>query len=131
VSPHVESGSVEFYVVSDRTQAMPAELVVTLLDFEGHALSENRKSVEVSALASKSYLSVPLDELLRGHDAQTVFLNCELLVGGQSVSVNRLFFRPFKQLPLPPPHITTTAARPRGRFPSTLRPAKFERGVHV
>src|SRR2546423_641356 len=131
VSPHVENGNVEFYVVSDRTQPVPAELVVTLMDFDGHALSENRKSVEVSALASKSYLSIPADELLRGHDAKTVFLNCELLVGGTAVSSNRLFFRPFKELTLPAPHVTTDAARTRGGFNVTLRSDKFARAVYL
>ncbi|PYT04137.1 MAG: beta-mannosidase [Acidobacteria bacterium] len=131
VSPHVEGGNVEFYVVSDRTQPVAAELVVTLMDFDGHALSENRKSVEVSALASKSYLSVPVDELLRGHDAKSVFLNCELLVGGQTVSSNRLFFRPFKELTLPAPHVTTEVARAQGGFTVTLRSDKLARAVYL
>jgi beta-mannosidase len=131
VSPHAEGGNVEFYVVSDRTQPVPAELVVTLSDFDGRALSEKRKSVEVSALASKSYLSLPADELLRGRDAKSVFLNCELLVGGKTVSSNRLFFRPYKELALPAPRVTADAARTRGGFAVTLKSDKFARAVYL
>jgi beta-mannosidase len=101
VSPHAEGGNINFHIVSDKAEATPAELVVTLLDFDGHALSENRKTVEVAPLASKSYLSLPADGLLRGHDTKAIFLNCELLVGGKTVSSNRVFFRPFKELTLP------------------------------
>ena len=131
VSPHLENNNVEFYVVSDRTQATPAELSVTLRDFDGHALSENRRSVEVAALASKSYLSLPADELLRGHDAKTVFLDCELRVGGRVVSSNRLFFRPFKELQLPSPRVTTDAARTRGGFTVTLKSDRVARAVYL
>jgi beta-mannosidase len=131
VSPHLENNNVELYVVSDRTQATPAELSVALRDFDGHALSENRRSVEVAALASKSYLSLAADELLRGHDARTVFLDCELRVGGQVVSSNRLFFRPFKELQLPSPHVTTAAARTRGGFTVTLKSDRVARAVYL
>jgi beta-mannosidase len=131
VSPHLEGGKVEFYVVSDRTQATPAELVVTLADFDGHALSENRERVEVAALASKSYLSLSAEELLGGHDARTVFLDCELRVGGRAVSTNRLFFRPFKELQLPSPRVTTAAARTRDGFTVTLKSDKLARAVYL
>jgi beta-mannosidase len=131
VSPHLEDGSVNFYLVSDRTQATPAELVVTLRDFDGHALSENRKSVEVAPLASKSYLGMTPDELLRGHDPKTVFLDCELRVGGKPVSSNRVFFRPFKELQLPAPHVTTDAAKTRDGFTVTLKSDKFARDLYL
>ncbi|MDQ5835413.1 MAG: glycoside hydrolase family 2 protein [Acidobacteriota bacterium] len=131
VSPHLENNNVEFYVVSDRTQATPAELSVALRDFDGHALSENRRSVEVAALASKSYLSLSPDELLRGRDPKTVFLDCELRVGGQVISSNRLFFRPFKELQLPSPRVTTDVARTRGGFTVTLKSDRVARAVYL
>jgi beta-mannosidase len=131
ISPHVEGGNVNFYVVSDKAEATPAELVVTLLDFDGHALSENRKTVEVAPLTSKSYLSLPADGLLRGHDAKAIFLNCELLVGGKTVSANRVFFRPFKELTLPAPHVTTDAVRSRGGFTVIVKSDKFARAVYL
>ncbi len=131
VSPHLENNNVELYVVSDRTQPVPAELFVALRDFDGRALSENRRSVEVAALASKSYLSLSADGLLRGHDARTVFLDCELRVGGQVVSSNRLFFRPFKELQLPRPQVTTAAARTRGGFTITLKSDRVARAVYL
>jgi len=133
VSPHVEGDRVEFYVVSDRTQLMrDAELVVTLYDFDGHVISENRKSADVSPLSSKSYLTLTENELLRGHDPKTVFLDCELLIGsGKLVSSNRVFFRPFKELMLPIPRVTTDAARTRDGFRVTLKSDKFARAVYL
>jgi beta-mannosidase len=131
ISPHAEGDRLEFYVVSDRTQTMPAEIVATLYDFDGHAVSENRKSADVSPLASKSYLTLTENELLRGHDPKTVFLDCELLVGGKSVSSNRIFFRPFKELTLPSPHVTTDATKTRDGFIVTVKTDKFARDVYL
>ncbi|HST50399.1 MAG TPA: glycoside hydrolase family 2 protein [Pyrinomonadaceae bacterium] len=131
VSPRVEDASISFYVVSDETEATTAELVVTLMDFDGRALSENRKTFEVAPLASRSYLGASADELLRGHDPKAVFLNCELLVGGKTVSSNRVFFRPFKELTLPAPHVSTDVARTRGGFAVTVKSDKFARAVYL
>jgi beta-mannosidase len=131
ISPHVEAGSVNVYVVSDRTQATPAELFVTLYDFDGHALSENRKSAVLSPLASKSYLTLTEDELLRGHDPKTVFLECELSVGGHIESTNHVFFRPFKELTLPSPHVTTYLEKTQGGFIVMIWSDKFARAVYL
>src|SRR2546430_111676 len=85
VSPHEENGSLNFFIVSDRLQPIEAQLRVSLLDFEGHSLWGQQQHIDVAALTSKSYLSIPLDQLLSGKDPRSVFLFAELLVGGKPV----------------------------------------------
>src|SRR3712207_8885279 len=51
ISPHVENGRVELYVVSDETRPQPLELRATLTDFGGRALWQNRQSVTIAPLA--------------------------------------------------------------------------------
>jgi beta-mannosidase len=121
LSPHVEDGRVEFYVVSDRTQPETAELRATLMDFAGRTLREKRQDLTVAPLASKSYLGMPLEELLRGQDTAKVFLHCELVSRGRVVSANSLFFRPYKELAVRASHVTTNVARTRGGFALTLK----------
>jgi beta-mannosidase len=131
LSPHVEGGRVEFYVVSDDTKPQALELSAKLMDFAGRALWEKRQDLSVAPLASKSYLGVPVEELLRGQDASKVFLHCELLSGGRVVSANSLFFKPYKELSIPAPHVTTNVTREGVRLFVTLKSDALARGVYL
>jgi beta-mannosidase len=131
LSPHEENGNLNFYIVSDRLQPTAAQLQVSLLDFEGHELWKRQADVEVVALTSKSYFSIPIDQLLSGKDPKSVFLSAELLVGGQSVSRNERFFQPYKNLLLPRPQISAAAVRTRAGFRITLSSDKLARAVYL
>jgi beta-mannosidase len=131
VSPHVEDGHVRVHVVSDRTRPASAELRVSLLDFKGRALFEKRIAVALAPLSSEVHLSIPKDELLRGHDARKVFLHCELREGGSALAGNRLFFDAYKNLQLPAPRIDVQV-RPSGRaLRVSLRADSLARDVHL
>ncbi|MET0650412.1 MAG: glycoside hydrolase family 2 protein [Pyrinomonadaceae bacterium] len=132
VSPHEEGGVVRLYVVSDRTDRVPAVVRARLLDFEGRTLSETTERIEVAPLKSQSYLSLPSSVLLEGRDPARVFLHCELLVGGGAVSSNTVFFRPFKDLQLPAPNVAAQVTRGGGNTPFvTLSTDSLARGVHL
>jgi beta-mannosidase len=131
VSPHEENGNLNFYVVSDRLQPTAAQLQVSLLDFEGHSLWSQQADIEVAALKSKSYLTVPIETLLKGKDAKSVFLFAELLVGGKPVSRNEHFFQPYKNLLLPRPRISAETVRTRKGFRITLSSDKLARSVYL
>jgi len=131
LSPHEENGSLNFFIVSDRLQPTAARLKVSLLDFEGHSLWNQEQAVEVAALNSKSYLNIPIDNLLAGKDAKSVFLFAELLVGGTSVSRNEHFFQPYKNLLLRPPLISAEVVGTRAGFRITLSSDKLARAVYL
>ena len=131
VSPHVEGDQINFYVVSDRTAETPAQLAVSLMDFAGHTLLSMKTDVRVAALQSRSYFSQPLAQLLQGQDTKNLFLHCELLVGGRPVAGNEYFFRPFKELALPRPQISTDITPTRQGFRVTLSADQFARAVYL
>jgi beta-mannosidase len=131
VSPHAEGGSINFHVVSDRAETIPARLIVSLLDFDGHTLTSTARDLSVAGLRGDSYLSLPVGDLLRGRDAKVVFLLSELLVGGRVVSSNEYFFRPFKELELPTPRVDVNAVQTRNGFRLTLSSDKFARDVYL
>jgi beta-mannosidase len=131
VSPNEEGGHIKLYVVSDRTRATDAELRVRLLDFEGRTLTERAEPVRIAPLESRAYLSLPASELLRGRDASRVFLHAELVSGGQTVSSNTHFFRPYKELALPAATITTAVAETRGQLHVTVSADRLARGVRL
>src|SRR5262249_8210143 len=129
LSPHIENGSVNFYIVSDRATPTRAQLTVGLMDFEGHALASANRDIEVASLQSKSYLSLPVSELLAGRDEKKVFLYCELLVEGKAASSNEVFFQSYKNLSLPVPQISADVTRTASGFRIGLSADKFARGV--
>jgi beta-mannosidase len=131
LSPHVEDNQVKLYVVSDRTEPLRADLRVRLLDLDGRALSETNDTIEVAPLVSKNYQSLPVNKLLEGRDPSKVFLHCELLAGGSALSSNTLFFRPFKDLSLPAPNVSTQVTRTRGAAVVTLSTERLARAVHL
>jgi beta-mannosidase len=131
LSPHAENGSLSFYIISDRLQPTGAQLKVSLLDFEGRTLSSQQQDVEVAALSSKSYLKVPIDQLLSGKDPKSVFVLAELSVNGQLVSRNEYFFQPYKNLLLPRPQISAEAVRTPSGFRITLSSDKLARAVYL
>ena len=131
ISPHEESGNINFYVVSDRLQATAAQLQVSLLDFEGHTLWNQQQDIQVAALNSKSYWNIPIDELLAGKDSKSVFLFTELLVNGRTVSRNEHFFQPYKKLLLPQPQISSAAVRTQTGIRITLSSDKLARAVYL
>jgi beta-mannosidase len=132
VSPHEENGSLNFYIVSDRLQATPGQLQVSLLDFEGRTLWQQATNVSVAALTSKSYLSIPIDQLIAGREPKAMFLLTELTLGGKSVSRNEHFFQPYKNLRLPHPEISiSTLVRTRSGFSVTLTSDKLARAVYL
>src|SRR6266550_3927827 len=131
ISPHVDNGSLNFFIVSDRLQPTAARLKVSLLDFEGHTLWSDQKTIDVAGLNSKSYLTVPLSTMLKGNDRKSVFVLSELLVGGKRVSSNEHFFEPYKNLSLPPPQISVEGVPTRTGFRITLSSDKLARAVYL
>jgi len=131
LSPHVEEGQVRLYVVSDRTEPLRARLHVRLLDVDGRVVSDITNPVEVSPLTSKVYQTLPLAAMLEGRDPARLFLHCELLAGGDVVSSNTLFFRPFKDLALAAPKVTTEVTRARGATVVTLSTDRLARALHL
>ncbi len=131
VSPQEENGNINIFVVSDGLKPAAAQLKLSLLDFEGKNLWSQQKDIEIAALASKSYLTVPINTLLAGKDGKGVFLFTEVLAGGNTVSSNAHFFHPYKDLALPRPQITTDVVPMRGGFKVTLSADKFARAVYL
>ena len=131
VSPHEENGNLKVFIVSDRLRPVPAQLNLSLLDFDGNQLWGQQQDIEVVPLTSKSYLTIPIDRLLAGKDPKGVFLLAEVLVGGKRVSSNEHFFKPYKELAVPRPQMKSDIVPVRGGFRITLSTDKFARAVYL
>jgi beta-mannosidase len=131
VSSHEGNGNLDVFVVSDRLKPFTGQLNLSLLDFEGNVLWKQHKEIEVAALNSKSYLTIPIHVLLAERDAKKVVLLAEVLVDGREVSRNEHFFQPYKNLSLPHPQINAQVVPAAGGFTVTLTADRFARAVYL
>jgi beta-mannosidase len=131
ISPTVQNGYLKLFVVSDRTKPVPAQIKVTLMNFDGATLKSFVQDVTVAPLTSRSYFDLRVPELLDGTDGKNAVVYAELLVNGKAVSTHDYFFAPFKELTFSKPTITTEVTRDRGGFKVKLATDKFAKAVYL
>jgi beta-mannosidase len=133
VSPHVEDGSVKFYVVSDKTEAKQATLHARLMDFDGKVLLEESKAVDVEPLASKDYLDWPLNKLSAAGAADTsrVFIVADLSEGGAEISSNLIYLAPVKEIHLKPAVLKVETTGGNGSYKVRITSPVLARSVYL
>lgn len=133
VSPHIEDGSFNVYVVSDKTTPTNAQLRVRILTLDGSSLSDNTQSVQVPQLSSKVYVQRPLSEFVNanGTDAAKIFAVTDLAVDGKTVSSNLLYFVPKKEIRLPAAQIETELSSGGTGYRLRLSSKALARSVYV
>jgi len=133
VSPHVEDGSFNVYVVSDKTTPTNAQLRVRIMTLDGATVSENTQTIQVPELSSKIYLQRPLSEFVNanGMDAAKIFAITDLSVDGKTVSSNLLYFVPKKEIHLPAAQIETELSSDETGYRLRLTSKVLARSVYV
>jgi beta-mannosidase len=133
VSPHEEGDNLRFYVVSDRTSAVPAKLHVRLLDFNGQVLFKQTQTLQIEPLTSKVYLDLPRTTLLQRHNSKQVVMSCEVqALDGSTLSTNTHYFAPPKKIKLPKATITTSWKHlTDSTYQLTLASHQLARDVHL
>ena len=133
VSPHVEDGSFNIYVVSDKTTATSAQLRVRLMTLAGAMVSDKTETIQVPELSSKIYSQRPLAEFANanGTDAANIFAVTDLIVDGKTVSSNLVYFSPAKEVHLPDPQIATELTADGAAYRLRLTSKALARSVYV
>ena len=133
VSPHVEDGALQVYVVSDKTKAAAATLRVRLMDFDGKVLLEDSHAVEVAPLDSKVYLDWPLQKLTQAGAADTsrVFVVAELTSNGEQISRNLAYLAPTKEIHLKPAVLKVETTGVNGSYKVRITSPVLARSVYL
>jgi beta-mannosidase len=115
VSPHVDNGTLEIYIVSDKTTAQSGAIDLRVMHFDGTVVKEVRQAVDIPPLSSGTFVHVPVASLQEPGggklDLATVFASAKLTIDGKEASSNSLYFVPTKQVRLPAPQIQTKLTR--------------------
>jgi beta-mannosidase len=133
VSPHIENGAVRAYIVSDSTAARKATLRLRLMDFNGKALLEEAKPVEIAPLSSQSYLDWPLKKLadLGAKDTSRVFVVAEVESGGKPLSRNLIYLAPVREIRLPAAALKAEISGSNGNYLVRVTAPVLARSVFV
>ena len=133
VSPHVEDGNFNVYVISDKTAPTAARLRLRLFTLAGKSLSDSTQEIQVPELSSKIYIQRPLAEFVNanGTDAANIFAVADLLVDGKTVSSNVLYFVPAKLVTLPQPQISVDLAKSGNAYRLRLSSTALARSVYI
>jgi beta-mannosidase len=133
VSPHVEDGTVKFYIVSDKTEPQNARLRARLMNFEGKVLLEEKQDVTVSPLTSKVYLTWPLSKLMRSgaSDTSGVFVTVELSAGNAEISRNLTYLAPVKEVNLKPATLKVETSIADGKVRIRVTSPVLARSVYL
>ena len=129
ISPHVENGKMDFFVVSDSPLEKQADLDIRLIDLNGKELMTKTARFLIEPLRGKSYLSIPVDELLNGADPRKVVLLAELRSGRKTVSTNQYYFKPFKEMSFSKPNIGVDVSPSPSGFKIKLTTDKVAKAV--
>lgn len=133
VSPHVENGMLATYVVSDKTTPTNAQLRLRVMNLDGTVVRDEKQTVEIPALSSKTYLAWPLTEFAskEGTNSAQIYGVAELMVGGERVSSNIIYFAPPKLVHLPAASIDATLAQAGGGYTLRLTSKVLARSVYA
>ena len=99
LSPMQETDLFSLFLISDLQETSKAEVVLTLMDFEGKQLSRNSYNTEITP-NSRVVMQSPIKELLNGHPTNNSVLKMELWQNGQLLADNLHYFDLPKNLTL-------------------------------
>lgn len=135
VSPYVDDGQLNVYIVSDKTAPLTGQLRLRIMDFHGRVLEQQTQAVTIPALSSKVYIDVPLSQFVNanGTDSAAIFGAADLTVDGQPVSSNVIYFAPTKmvQAQLPPAPIQAELSGQNGAYTLKLSSGVLAPSVYV
>ena len=105
ISVVVKEKEMQFYVVSDRLEPIPATLEIVVLDFSGKEISRQTQPVTVAANTSELHLTLTEERLTCSQDAAQLVIVSRLRDEKRIVAEHLMYFQLPKDLKLSPPEI--------------------------
>ncbi len=111
IAPRLDGEKVNIFIVSDRQDAIPAELQVRILDFGGEVLFSRSIPVTIKPGVSSVYASFTKSELVKGKDERQLVIASTIHSAGATVAENLTYFKYPRELQLQQPDIKIAARR--------------------
>ena len=131
VSPVIEKGKLNVYVVSDELEPRTATLGLVLYDFNGKLLKENKKQIEITPGSSKIYFSESINQFTGGHSKNDVILVAKVIGDNEQLAENHFFFVYPKDLKLKKGKISFTSKKVENGYELTFTGDTFAKEVFL
>ncbi len=131
VSPYEDEVKLKVGIVNDRLEKINGQLILRLMDFNGRVEWERASLVEIPANSSRDYFDENKYEFLLRRNTRELFMVAELIEGGEVISQNLYFFRPFKELNLPEPVVEYSIEKAEEGYNIQLLTDKLAKNVYL
>jgi len=131
VSPYHDGLKFKVGIVNDRLEKVNAELNLRLMNFDGEVIWEENSLVEIPANSSDDYFNVNYWEFLYRKNLQNLVFKAVLKEKGEVISKNYYYFRPYKELKVPTPHLEYAIVKVDNGFNIELKTDKLAKNVYM
>lgn len=132
VSPILQQDKLNIYIVSDRRSSCKKELDIQIFDLQGKLINQQKQEVEIAANTSKVYLSLDIDQVLKGTPKSNVVIVARLKDNKTAEDYcNHYFLLKQKDMDYPKANISHTIAPIEGGYRLTLKSDSFARAVYI
>lgn len=131
VSPVVNNGKFQVFVVSDSLQDCQLDLHLSLLDFSGRVWHDTTVRIFIPKNSSGPYVEYLLDKVKEGKDTNRLVFRTSLTSGNKVLSENNYYFEPVKDLQLGKPVITKTVIKTAEGYRVTLSASQLAKNVFL
>lgn len=111
VAPYLSNNEVNFFIISDKHEAVEAELEIICMDFSGKELFKKEVPVSIKANTSENYLTLAAKELANKNSFSECLVAARIKKGSELISENILYFVPQKELKLPDVNIKVSMVK--------------------
>jgi beta-mannosidase len=122
-----KDGALDIHLVSDEMQSRHTTLHMRLMRFDGTLLQEEKRDVQITALASTALQPIAL----KSFDPQQSFAALTLEQDGRTLSTNTVYFTTSQQLTLPTAKITHIIRADANGYKVELRSPVLARAVSL
>jgi beta-mannosidase len=131
ISPEINDGVIEVFVVSDRLEDVSGRIKMDLISFTGNTLWQKEMQVEIPANASTGVFSINKGELDGDYNDKECLFSVKLLIGDDVYSSNIIYFHPLKDLDFPAPEWQYEVTEADGGFDITFSTVNLSKNIYV
>ena len=131
VSPIIQNGKLQIFVISDSLKDCNADLHLYLTDFRGQKSFDTLIQVTIKTNSSACFFETLISNLIQGKDPGRLVFTAQLTSGNRRLSQNNIYFSPVKNLLLEKPFISKSIKKTQKGFLITLTTDRLAKNIYL
>jgi beta-mannosidase len=131
VSPIIQNGKLQIFVISDSLKDCNADLHLYLTDFRGQKSFDTLIQVTIKTNSSACFFETLISNLIQGKDPGRLVFTAQLTSGNRRLSQNNIYFSPVKNLLLEKPFISKSIKKTQKGYLITLTTDRLAKNIYL